>query len=83
LIGDKLWVRLLPAGPFLNTMKNKIRWALAWILYWLGDGTSQVMEYFNWWFLYYFYNKLMCWSSQIQGETDNGPWEKSREANVD
>lgn len=51
-----------------------IRKACAYILFWIGDGVSKVMNWADWGWLYPVYNTLMCWSSDIQGEGDNGPW---------
>lgn len=63
-----------------------MRWALSWGLYWAGDAISRLLalvpdlDYLLWeWAagaLYRPYNRLMVWSSQVQGETDQGPWEK-------
>lgn len=59
------------------------RWA-SWTLYWLGDKACNVMHlhandddrFAKQWvgFWYPVYNKLMLWSSDVQGETENGPW---------
>jgi len=53
-----------------------MRFLLSWTLYWLGDIICRPMERFDWVWLYPTYNKLMCWSSSVQGKTKKGPWGK-------
>lgn len=58
------------------------RWA-SWSLYWMGDVASRILDlnanddaYAELWcgFWYPIYNRLMLWSVDVQGETENGPW---------
>ena len=51
------------------------RWLLAWILYAVGNGISK-LDRFEWTFglWYWVYSRCMCWSADIQGPGDFGPW---------
>ena len=56
-----------------------MRYALAWLLYWMGDLVSHVMihvpdrpEFLGYW-AYRLFNRLMLWSHDVQGDGD-GPW---------
>lgn len=51
-----------------------MRWALAWLLFCVGHVVSRPMNWFDWGWLYPAYNRLMVWSSDIQG-SGPGPWE--------
>ena len=53
-----------------------MRLALSWICYWLGDAISRVMDYWpsEHCHPYVLYNRLMEWSSDLQGAGPNGPW---------
>lgn len=62
---------------------NRIRWALSWTLYWLGDLVSYPMNWPLGYHLYPIYNVLMGWSVDIQGESDNGPWREVEDNHVD
>lgn len=56
-------------------MRKVIGWTLAWVFYWLGHWVSRPMEWFDFWWLYPIYNKLMSWSYDIQEwGGDYGPW---------
>ena len=51
-----------------------MRYLLSWLLFLIGDLLSKPMNTFeccDW--LYHPYNKLMIWSSDIQGK-GAGPW---------
>lgn len=53
-----------------------VRWAVAWILFWAGHIVSRPMNVWRLAFvLYPIYNRLMGWSSEIQGPGDFGPWQ--------
>lgn len=56
------------------------RWAIAWVLYWIGDLVSK-MDRIDWEWLaniwYPVYNRCMYWSSNIQGSGHFGPWHKT------
>lgn len=61
-----------------DSMRKAIGWVLSWILYWLGDLVSKPMEWFDFWWLYPVYNRLMTWSLQVQDWCGNtGPWKES------
>ena len=52
-----------------------MRWALSWVLYWIGDAVSRVMLRGDWLWPYRLYNWLMCKSAYVQGLVTNpGPW---------
>ena len=51
-----------------------MRWATAWLLYWLGDAVSRLTNRADWLRLYPLHNRLMCWSDSIQGPSGHGPW---------
>lgn len=54
-----------------------IRWLLAWAFYWIGDAVSRLDRYDIGWLCDLWmpvYQCCMKWSSDIQGETDFGPW---------
>lgn len=53
------------------------RWLLAWSLFALGDAVSRAMVRADFLHLYPLYNKLMWWSSDIQGPTAGGPWSRT------
>jgi hypothetical protein len=46
-----------------------MRWLASWVLLGIGHATSKLPG--GWW--YPFYNKVMGWSSQVQGKGP-GPW---------
>lgn len=46
-------------------MKLLAVYLVAWPCYWLGDLISKPMLLWDWAFLYPTYNRLMCWSSDI------------------
>ena len=56
----------------------KSRAVLSWACYWAGDAVyrifdHRVISYTPGW--YRLYNRLMCWSDDIQGDDPNGgPW---------
>jgi hypothetical protein len=53
-----------------------MRWFVSWTLFWVGDALSRVMN-LGWGplgRLYPLYNRLMGWSSAIQG-SGRGPWQ--------
>ena len=53
-----------------------VRSGLAWVLYWMGDGVSRLMELTGEEVLYPVYNTLMCWSVNLD---DRGwAWELPR-----
>jgi hypothetical protein len=60
-------------------MKKIIAWPLTWSLFWAGDFISKPLHYFNWWWLYPVYNRLMISSADVQdwGNLD-GPWDKKK-----
>lgn len=51
-----------------------MRWLVSWTLYALGDAVWRVQEIAPNLDLYPAYNRLMTWSSDVQGEGDRGPW---------
>ena len=53
-----------------------MRWALSWVLYRLGDAVSRPMERWELYRLYPIYNRLMCWSDDVQG-AGPGPWKSA------
>lgn len=56
-------------------MRKLIGYILSWTLYWLGDFVSKPMHYLDWAWLYPVYNRLMCWSTDVQDWSGaNGPW---------
>lgn len=60
-------------------MKSYLGCKVAWILYYMGDFTSRVMDKTEASWLYGFYNWCMTKSSQIQDWSNNpkGPWQES------
>ena len=54
-----------------------IYWIASWTCYWLGDLASKVLSWNDserWCaFWYPIYNKLMCWSSDIQDMAGHDP----------
>ena len=59
-------------------MRKVIGWTLSWVLYWLGDLVSRLMNFDCMFWLYPVYNKLMTWSYNIQVWGGNhGPWRDS------
>lgn len=58
-------------------MWNKLRISVAWALYWIGDKVCDLNDYLfpETGRLYWLYNKLMCWSDDVQGDIEGGPWE--------
>jgi hypothetical protein len=60
-------------------MRKFIGYVVSWILYWLGDLTSKPMNYLDWYWLYPVYNRLMCWSVDVQDWSKaDGPWESTK-----
>lgn len=53
-----------------------MRWALAWALYWIGDGIWQLMRLADPLsvILYRLYSRAMAASSWVQGPSGRGPW---------
>jgi hypothetical protein len=55
-----------------------LRIGLSWTLYWIGDVVSRAIvhhtlgHYFEW--PYRFYNMLMVWACELQGDDPRGPW---------
>jgi hypothetical protein len=64
-----------------------MRFIASWVLYWLGCAACWVMhvwdEYVGIGTFYPVYNRLMGWSSIVQGPSDNGPWEHVVEGGSD
>jgi hypothetical protein len=55
-----------------------VRWLAAWVLFWIGHAVSRLDRWDIGWLVglwYPVYNRCMCWSSSIQGESSFGPWE--------
>lgn len=52
-------------------------WALAWTAFYAGDAVSRIfLRYDATAFMYPAYNRLMCWSADLQDLADlPGPWE--------
>lgn len=55
----------------------KIRTQLSWVCYFLGDKwerwtENNLQQWFGW--PYHVYNRLMIWSSDLQGKDPAGPW---------
>ena len=58
-------------------MKKFTAYILSWLLFWLGELISYPMNYFDWYWIYPVYNKLMLTSGNIQNWAGNiTPWEK-------
>jgi hypothetical protein len=56
-------------------MKKFIGYVVSWALYWLGDLVSKPMHYRYGYWLYPVYNRLMCWSVDVQDWAKvDGPW---------
>lgn len=55
-----------------------MRWTLSWMMYWIGDTWWSATEPLTKWFCwpYRVYSRLMNWSLDIQGPSENGPWKK-------
>lgn len=64
-----------------------MRWALAWTLYGVGHLIWLVFDHeirldgiLLWggmhWPIYEAYHHLMCWSADVQGPGDFGPWSR-------
>ena len=51
-----------------------MRWALSWMLYWLGDACCWIASLFA-----SLYQTLMNWSIIVQGDGD-GAWEREDDA---
>ena len=50
---------------------------LSEVLYYLGHWISFPMYWFDWYWIYSIYNKIMLWSSEIQDWAGNDkPWIK-------
>lgn len=56
-----------------------VRVALSWACYWAGDGVCRLCDgrfdserWVDCW--YPIYNRLMIWSTDIQGNDRRGPW---------
>lgn len=50
------------------------RVAIAWLLYGIGDALSKLPGRLSQYW-YPVYNRLMCWSDDLQGDDKRGPWE--------
>ena len=60
-------------------MRKIIGYVVSWSLYWSGDLISKPMHYLDWYWLYPVYNRLMCWSSDVQDWSNAiGPWESTK-----
>lgn len=58
-------------------MKKVVGYILSWILYWLGDLIGRLMLWFDWWWMYPTYNRIMLWSGKVQDWAENiKPWSK-------
>ena len=55
-----------------NPLILAIRYAVAWLLYWLGDAVERIFVRRG--LFYPAYNRLMTWSLDVQGDGP-GPWE--------
>lgn len=58
-------------------MAKYARWLLAWSLFWIGDMVSRLDRWDVEWLIRLWmpiYQRCMVWSSNIQGESDFGPW---------
>ena len=58
-------------------LTNRGRWLLSWALYWLGDTVSRLDRWDVGWLIDLWmpvYQATMRWSSDIQGESEFGPW---------
>jgi hypothetical protein len=53
-----------------------MRWFASHALFVVGDLLSKPMMAFDWGWIYPAYNRLMGWSSEIQGDSERGPWSK-------
>ena len=61
-----------------------IRWLLAWSLFWIGDVLSGLDRVDSEWLVSFWFpvysccmvwsGRCMIWSSDIQGDSDFGPW---------
>jgi hypothetical protein len=61
-----------------SIVKKIIGRILSEILFYLGHCISFPMSWFDWVWLYPTYNRLMCWSCDIQDWSGNNkPWEKT------
>ena len=59
-------------------MKKLVGYILSWTLYWLGDLISYLMNYFDWFWLYSFYNNVMLASLDVQAWAGNKtPWRET------
>ena len=47
---------------------------MSYVYYFFGHIISKPMHWFDFWWLYPAYNKLMIKSYEIQERTGNGPW---------
>jgi hypothetical protein len=58
-----------------------VQWTLSWICYLIGHCWWRVAKGLGNWFEwpYVFYNRLMGWSCQIQGNSNFGPWKLAKE----
>ena len=73
--------------PLSSEKRSYWRWALAWMLYWIGHGAwllvdikADVDEPPRWWhWCFRVYNFGMCHSAAIQGSSNFGPWETANE----
>ena len=58
-------------------MKKFTAYILSWLLFSSGDIISRPMHWFDWYWIYPVYNKLMLTSSDIQNWAGNKtPWGK-------
>jgi hypothetical protein len=63
-------------------MKKLLARIASEVLYYLGHWISFPMQWFDWGWIYPTYNRLMCWSSNIQDWAGNNkPWEQAKEQN--
>jgi hypothetical protein len=60
-----------------------LRWAGAWLLYWIGNVASWFIPMYedsrwHWWHkaAFFVYNRCMGLSADVQGPSGNGPWSR-------
>jgi len=55
-----------------------VRWTISYALYWMGHAVSRLDRWDIGWLIdiwYPVYNRLMGWSTRVQGAGDFGPWQ--------
>lgn len=60
----------------MTNKKDILKFAISWIFYYGGHLMSFPMQWGRIGNAIFFhpYQKMMAWSSDIQGDTNNGPW---------